>query len=203
MKISEDQISQRIDEIIRLIEPIEGWLWEQGVGNLYSYALQAPISTIVELGAWKGRSTSCLAYAVKDRNEGRVYAIDTWGGSAEHRSILQGYQANQLYGEFIANMTKLKLLPHIEPIRMDSVEASRQWPLSRKIGLLYIDASHDYVSVKQDFEHWSPHVVSGGYIIFDDVPGWEGPTRLVNEISKWWYKLLDNKGNQAIFQKRG
>ncbi|MGN2275083.1 class I SAM-dependent methyltransferase [Priestia megaterium] len=200
MNISEDQILIRINEIKQLIKPVEGWLRDQGVENLYRYALKAPVSNIVELGSWKGRSTSCLAYAIKDRNEGHVYAVDTWKGSSEHKKILQGYVEDQLYNEFIENMTKLNLLDYIKPIKMDSVEASRKWPLSLQIGLLYIDASHDYLSVKRDFEFWSPFVTTGGYIIFDDVPSWPGPTKLVNELSKW-YKRIDIKGNHAIFKK--
>jgi predicted O-methyltransferase YrrM len=200
MNISEDQILIRINEIKRLIKPVQGWLSGQGVENLYRYALKAPVSNVVELGSWKGRSTSCLAYAIKDRNEGRVYAVDTWKGSSEHKKILQSYAEDQLYNEFIKNMTKLNLLDYIEPIKMDSVKASRKWPLSRKIGLLYIDASHNYFSVKQDFELWSPFVTTGGYIIFDDVPSWPGPTKLVNELPKG-YKQIDIKGNHAIYKK--
>ncbi|MED4298256.1 class I SAM-dependent methyltransferase [Priestia megaterium] len=200
MNISENEILIRINEIKQLIKPVQGWLRDQGVENLYRYALRAPNSNIVEIGSWKGRSTACLACAIKDRNEGRVYAIDTWKGSLEHQKTLQGYPEDQLYNEFIGNMKKLNLLDYIQPIKMDSIEASRQWPSSLKIGLLYIDASHDYLSVKRDFEFWSPFVTTGGYIIFDDVPSWPGPTKLVNELPKW-YKKIDTKGNHAIFIK--
>ena len=200
MNIPEDEILIRINEIKSLIEPVEGWLGDQGVENLYRYTLKAPVSNVVELGSWKGRSTSCLAFAIKDRNEGRVYAVDTWKGSSEHQQALQSYADDQLYNEFIKNITNLNLLDYIEPVKMDSIEASRKWPLNLKIGLLYIDASHEYLSVKQDFEFWSPLVATGGYIIFDDVPSWDGPTKLVNELPKW-YKQIDEKGNHAIFEK--
>lgn len=200
MNISEHQILKRINEIKQLIQPVDGWLDGKGVENLYRYTLKAPVSNVVELGSWKGRSTSCLAFAIQDRNEGRVYAVDTWRGSSEHQNILKSYVEDQLYNEFIKNMKQLNLLDYIEPIKMDSIEASRKWPLALKIGLLYIDASHDYLSVKRDFEFWSPFVTTGGYIIFDDVPSWSGPTQLINEIPKW-YKQIDIRGNHAIFEK--
>jgi hypothetical protein len=48
--------------------------------------------------------------------------------------------------------------------------------------LLYIDADHIYESVREDFYNWAPHVAEGGYIVFDDVPSWPGPTQLVAEL---------------------
>ncbi|RAV23369.1 class I SAM-dependent methyltransferase [Paenibacillus contaminans] len=201
MNLTEDQIVFRLNEIKQLITPIDGWLSDEGVENLYRYTLLAPVSNVVEIGSWKGRSTSCLASAIKDRNGGRVYAVDKWKITPELQSYLKGYYAeDQLYDEFIDNMTKLNFIDYIEPIRQDSIEASRRWPLTRKIGLLYIDAAHDYLSVKQDFEFWSPFVASGGFIIFDDVPSWPGPTTLIGELPKW-YKQIDIRGSHAIFQK--
>lgn len=200
MNVSEDHIVMRIKEIVQNIAQVEGWLSNEGVDNLYRHAIKAPSSNIVEIGSWKGRSTACLAYAIQDLNEGCVYAVDTWKGSAEHQMMLQGYSEDQLYNEFIDNMTKLNLLQYIKPIKMESVAASFHWPKSLEIGLLYIDASHDYWSVKQDFDHWSPFVASGGYIILDDVPSWEGPTLFSHDISGH-YNLLAIRGNHAIFQK--
>ena len=40
--------------------------------------------------------------------------------------------------------------------------------------------------MRADFEHWSPFVVPGGYIVFDDVPSFPGPTRLVTELPRWY-----------------
>ncbi|AST93894.1 MULTISPECIES: class I SAM-dependent methyltransferase [Sutcliffiella] len=196
----QDSKNQRIDEVKSAVSTVEGWLKKEGIKNLYTYALEAPTSTIVEIGSWKGKSTSCLAFAVKDRGEGRVYAIDTWKGSSEHQKVLKHYEEDQLYQEFLENMSKLNLLDVIQPIKMDSVEASRIWPIQKKIGLLYIDGSHEYELVKRDFEFWSPFVAEGGYIIFDDVPSWSGPTQLVNELPDW-YKFIDIRGNHGIYQK--
>jgi hypothetical protein len=64
-------------------------------------------------------------------------------------------------------------------------DAARDWPTQVEIGLLFIDASHDYVSVGRDYEFWSPFVAVNGFVTFDDVPGWPGPTRLVGELPGW------------------
>lgn len=200
--MTDSQVSKRLDEIRAIIHTVDGWLYDGGIGNLYTFALEAPTPTIVEIGSWKGKSTSCLALAAKDRGDGKVYAIDTWKGSSEHQETLKDYTEDQLYMEFLDNMSRLHLLDVIQPIRMDSIQASRVWPVKQKIGLLYIDGSHEYELVKRDFEFWSPFVAEGGYIIFDDIPSWPGPTRLVDELPKW-YKHIDRRGNHGIFQKQG
>ncbi|TVY11436.1 class I SAM-dependent methyltransferase [Paenibacillus cremeus] len=201
MTLSENEISTRIAQIRPAVGSIHGWLNDDGVENLYRYALKAPVPNIVEVGSWRGKSTVCLASAIKDRGEGRVYAVDTWKGSEEHQGMLQHFKEGQLYNEFIENMRGLNLLDYIEPIPMDSMEASRRWPISRSIGMIYIDAAHDYLSVRRDFEFWSPFVASGGYMIFDDVPSWPGPTLLAEQLPGW-YKKVVIRGNHAIFQKQ-
>ena len=97
----ENEIPERIEQIMKSISQIHGWLFQQGADNLYRLALKAPVANIVEIGSWKGKSASCLAYAIKDRGEGRVYAVDTWKGSPEHHEVLAEYKESQLYNEFI------------------------------------------------------------------------------------------------------
>jgi predicted O-methyltransferase YrrM len=68
---------------------------------------RAPTPIIVEFGSWKGRSTIWLASGVKDRGEGRVYAVDTWEGSPgeeAHRDLLKGFGPDQLYEEFLQHL---------------------------------------------------------------------------------------------------
>ncbi len=54
------------------------------------------------------------------------------------------------------------------------------WP-SNNIGLLFIDALHDYESVRKDFELWFPRMCAGGFVAFHDVDQ-PGPNRLVGEL---------------------
>jgi predicted O-methyltransferase YrrM len=198
------QLVARILEIKKLADPIEGWLHEQAGANLYQFArFRAPTPIIVELGSWKGRSTIWLASGVKDRGEGRVYAVDTWKGTPgeeAHRDLLKGYGPDQLYEEFLQHLKAAGLLDYVEPIRKNTVEASGAWPVTEKIGLLFIDAGHDYHDVRQDFEFWAPFVAPKGLIVFDDVPSWPGPTRLVSELPRWYVQVAISP-NQWIVQK--
>ncbi|MBD1373995.1 class I SAM-dependent methyltransferase [Hazenella sp. IB182357] len=183
--VTDSQIKVQLDKITPLVNQIEGWL--SNIEHLYKLVHMTDVPNIVEIGSFKGKSASCFAFAVKNRGSGRVYAVDHW-------ETLANYEA------FIQNLTQLDLMPYVEPIKMYSVVAAQQWPVTRRIGLLYIDASHYYHSVREDFEYWSPYVEPGGYIVFDDVPSDEGPTRLTQELPKW-YKKIDMGGNQVTFQK--
>lgn len=115
--------------------------------------------------------------------------MDTWSGTTTepgHAELLTGYGPDQLYQEFLGNMQRLGLQDTVVPIRSNTLSAARQWQHGTSISLLYIDASHEYANVRADFEHWSPNVVDGGVIVFDDVPSWPGPTRLVTELPSWY-----------------
>jgi predicted O-methyltransferase YrrM len=199
-----DQMLARLREIGPRIEPIQGWLDPNAGGVMYQIAChQAPTPNVVELGSWKGRSTAWLAWALADRGEGKVVAIDTWQGTATeamHAELLRGYGPDQLYEEFLLNMGQLGLRDHVEPWRMTTLEAARRWDRGASIGVLHVDASHEYADVRADFEHWAPYVAEGGFIVFDDVPGWMGPTRLVSELPRW-YQYFVSPPNQWWVRK--
>lgn len=101
----------RINEILNISRNIQGWCNPVGGVLLYVIGLlYAPNNTFVELGSWKGTSTVWLANALKDRQDehGRLYAVDTWEGTpAEevHKELLKNYRQDQLYNEFIENMS--------------------------------------------------------------------------------------------------
>jgi predicted O-methyltransferase YrrM len=198
------QIVQRLREISPRIESIQGWMDINAGGAMYHCVRDyIPIPLVVELGSWKGKSTAWIAQALVDRGGGKVVAVDTWAGTAAeggHFKLLEGYGPDQLYEEFLANMVRLGLRDTVEPWRMSTVEAAGKWPHGQRIGLLYIDASHEYRDVRADFELWSPHVETGGFIVFDDVPTWKGPTQLVTELPRW-YRFFGAPTNQYYVQK--
>lgn len=179
----EENLNQRILQIDRLVSPIDGWLTTKEGSSLYKLArFDAPNSTIVEVGSFKGRSTSWLSFAINDRGGGKVYAVDHWKDWGEISGV-------ELFQTFINNLNSLNLLSFVQPIQSDTIDAANNWPLHNEIGLLFIDAVHDYHSVRRDFEFWSPKVIEGGYIAFHDVDTWTGPTKLVQELPRWIKKI--------------
>ena len=203
-ELEREAIRTRLRDLGPGIEGIQGWLDPNSGGVLYQLACKvAPTPNVVELGSWKGRSTAWLASGLRDRGAGQVLAVDTWAGTSNepgHARLLAGYAADQLFEEFGANMRRLDLQAQVVAWRMTTLEAARRWDRGVSIGLLHIDAAHDYDSVRADFEHWSPHVVAGGLVVFDDVPTWPGPTRLVSELPRW-FRFFGASPNQWIVVK--
>ncbi|UYZ12479.1 class I SAM-dependent methyltransferase [Brevibacillus sp. WF146] len=198
----------RLLEIQAKVAPIQGWVSDQAGMVLYQLTrFYAPTGTVVELGSWKGRSTVWLAHAVKDRGAGRVFAVDTWkgtqnGGPDEQtcQAYLKGYQENQLFEEFLQNLANAGVAECVQPLKGDTSAASWHFPRKHPIGLLFIDADHNYEAVKRDFSSWSPMVPAGGYVVFDDVPSWPGPTRLASELPAS-YRRIYMGWNICVFQK--
>jgi hypothetical protein len=48
--------------------------------------------------------------------------------------------------------------------------------------MVFIDAMHDYQSVKDDITYWLPHVRYGGIIVFHDYGGFPGVTQAFHEF---------------------
>ena len=195
----------RLKDIGPAIQSIQGWLDPNAGGVLYQIArLQSPTAVVVELGSWKGRSTGWLATGIKDRGVGRVFAVDTWRGTETeelHKRMLAGYAPDELFREFRANMQQLGVADIVEPMQMTTLEAAAAWPHGACIGVLHIDASHEYEDVKADFEAWERYVSPGGFIVFDDVPSWPGPTRFVQELPPS-YEFFTASPNQHWVRKR-
>lgn len=166
----------------------------------------APTGAVVELGAWKGRSTLWLGSAVRDRGDGPMHSIDTWQGTtgeAVHRRLLRRYDADGLYREFVGNIEKAELGPYVRPWRMTTQQAAAKWEPTESIGLLFIDADHSYEAVKADFDAWSPFVAPGGFIVFDDVPSWPGPTRMVSRLPEGYDWVLSPPSHWVVCKGDG
>lgn len=202
---SDPQLQARLAGIRHKVSSVQGWVGDEAGMNLYRLArFHAPSGIIVELGSWRGRSTIWLAHAVQDRGEGKVYAVDTWEGTGNGGAclpLLQSYGDNQLFEEFRNNMNKAGIASYVEPIVGNTGEVLQHLTWEKPIGLLFIDADHEYESVRQDFELWSPYVMEGGFIVFDDVPAWPGPTRLVKELPPR-YRFKYAGWNNYVVQKR-
>ena len=84
---------------------VEGWLTEAEAAYLASVASRS--LTAIEVGAWMGRSTCAIAANIHSR----VWAVDTWGGSAEHAPMLAGKPNGWLYERFLANTKGLPAIP--------------------------------------------------------------------------------------------
>ena len=120
---------------------------------------------IVEVGSWKGKSTSVLG-GIARSYEGRVYAIDHWRGNVDTWSydIAEDYDVLSIFRN---NIRLLGLDGVVLPMIMSSVEASQIFP-DESLDLVFLDADHRYKYIKQDILSWLPKVKHGGVMCGHD-----------------------------------
>jgi predicted O-methyltransferase YrrM len=175
---------------------IDGFSSEIEQGELLKTVLpiiKNDIIKIAEIGVYKGRATSMWNVMLINENINyEYYAIDHFLGSLEHDNTVDYY-----------SITKENLKPIIDKINLiknDSVSESLNYS-DGYFDLIYIDASHEYESVKEDINVWLPKLKKGGVICGDDyINGWPGVVIAVNEIfgenninivggQQWWIKI--------------
>lgn len=146
--------------------------------------------TIVEVGAFMGKSSICLASLIQQQGlQVSLYVVDTWEGSREHKTRGSEFylpeledDPDYLYRSFLKNIQDCGVAECILPIRASSVEAAKLFA-PHSLDIVFLDAAHDYVNLKQDILAWSPKLVSGGILGGDDYhPIWPGVMQACDEL---------------------
>lgn len=150
---------------------VGGWLTEAEGLFLYTSARKIKIgNSIVEIGSWKGRSTTCLGSGSRDGNRAKVFAIDPHIGSSEHQKM---FGKVDTFEEFQHNINKAGIAELVEPIRDTSENAAKNF--TQPIEFVFIDGAHEYLLVRLDFKLWFPKVMNGGILAFHDSWHFIGP----------------------------
>lgn len=142
---------------------IQGWTHCE---NLYKVMVRdaEPNSHFVEVGCWKGRSAALMGSLISNSYKSiRFDCVDHWLGSPGLRP--DDPDLPKLYEVFLQNIEPWK--QWINPIRLPSIEASLRYP-SHSLDFVYLDAGHDYESVKADLKAWRPKLKYGGILAGDD-----------------------------------
>ena len=152
--------------------------WSSGDGMMppeellamYRFAATWPVrGATVELGAWVGLTTSYLATASAVRDDGVVYAVDTFEGTKEGRTCYPSVArfGGRTFAAFEDQIHRAGVSHRVTPLIGLSCEMAERYT-GGPIRMLLIDADHSYDGVRSDFERWSPHVALGGLIVFHD-----------------------------------
>jgi predicted O-methyltransferase YrrM len=137
---------------------------------LYTLARRsAHLGNVVEIGAYKGRSTWYLAQGLKaERSPYKVVSIDP------HVDPRQ-------YEAYCSTVARYGLTAWVESRVAFSHEVAQSF--SGPVGMVWIDGDHSYRATKEDFDDWFPRLAVGGwYAMHDTVNSWLGPTRLAREL---------------------
>lgn len=140
---------------------IQGWF---DFSSLYDEMVQKAEnnSHFVEIGAWKGKSSSYMAVEIANSNKNiRFDCVDTWLGGEEVYEKDPDIINGSLYETFIQNMKLVE--QYYKPIRMTSYDASKLYD-DESLDFVFIDGAHDYNNVRLDVLSWLPKVKKGKFI---------------------------------------
>ena len=145
---------------------IEGWFSEDE-GRWYArFARALRGGVFVEVGSWKGRSTSFIG-RICNANGTRLVCVDHWSGS---RDVLAPRYASALAVEdveatFRANMSALGIV--VEVLAEPSTVAAARFDAA-SVDRVFLDGSHDGASVAEDLRAWSARLRSDGILAGHD-----------------------------------
>ncbi len=118
----------------------------------------------LEIGSWKGCSTSVMASVLEKHNGGGVvYCIDTWKGSSTGSEVFEEASNTDVFSIWRNNMKLVGLDEITKPLIMTSQEAAQILD-DESFDLVFIDADHAYSSIISDIKLYLPKVKPGGII---------------------------------------
>lgn len=158
-------------------ENIKGWF---DFPSIYDNAIEKATnkSILVEVGVAYGKSINYLASKAKEAGKSpQIFAVDLFKGTIGERS---GTYSKDMFSAFVQNVHACGNNELIRTLVMDSAEAAGEFK-DASCDLVFIDAAHDYESVKRDLLAWLPKVKKGGIFAGHDIDA-RGVHRAVSEV---------------------
>ena len=169
-------LETHLDDMAALSQSLSGCLSVREVRFLALAAATIPpsLGDLLEIGSFKGKSTTVLAKSVALAGGDRVVAVDplTLPASTDP-SINAGESLPDIFWETLeANDVR----DMVEFHQLRSEELATNW--NRPLRFLWIDGDHTYTGAKTDFDNFAQHLRPGSVVAFHDVlhPA-EGPIR--------------------------
>ncbi len=162
------------EEVWKEARPIAGWLSTGEAAWLYHNALVTPQnSSIVEIGAYNGKSTTVLAGSGR-----QIVTVDPLvPGHDEENGVTIVPEDYMILAGNVAKHGNVVWLPdylHRIPLSM----------FPKNISMVFIDANHVYPHPKEDFEYLKPILADGTSIAFHDYNNFGGVFRSCTELEE-------------------
>lgn len=136
-------------------------------------------SHFVEVGTWKGMSAAYMAVEIINSGKNIKFdCVDNWEYTPLQTELDESMFVN-LYETFLQNIEPVKHI--IKPVRELSWDGAKYYE-DKSLDFIFIDAAHDYESVKKDINAWYPKLKDTGIIAGHDYTWCEDVRRAVNEF---------------------
>lgn len=166
---------------------IQGWFDYQDLYTQMVEKLQ-PNDIAVEVGTWMGKSAAFfVSELIRQEKNVRFYCVDLWCGKQDdaHMESIIEQNGGSILQVFEDNMEKCGYQGKYNKIVGDSALSARKFA-DKSISFCFIDANHNYESVKRDIQAWLPKLKPNSYIGGHDADR-PSVTKAVQEClgSKW------------------
>ena len=165
-------------------ENIKGWF---DFERVYQFAVRGLSGRFLEVGSYRGKSSAYMAVEIVNSGKKIEFTCcDTFRN--EDCPTLQDMPGDNLPA-FESHMNQF---PFVQVVRSKSTEFAEVIP-DGYFDFIFIDASHDYESVKADIEAWLPKLRPGGIIGGHDYSDyWPGVKQAVAETFHADFTVIDN-----------
>lgn len=174
------QLEKHLDAMVALADNLGGCLSPREVRFLALCAatLPAGLGEVLEIGSFKGKSTTILAKSVALNEGGRIVAVDPLTLPASTDPLLAPGESLPDIFEKTLQDNAVRDLVEFHQVRSEKL--AEAW--TRPLRFLWIDGDHTYSGTQRDFENFSNHLRRGAVVAFHDVLHLaEGPIRLFCE----------------------
>ncbi|RMH28125.1 MAG: class I SAM-dependent methyltransferase [Planctomycetota bacterium] len=183
------------------VDRAEGWLSLDEARLLHTLAGEVAEGCIVEVGAYRGRSTIALSAGAPEGIP--VYSIDPHAEMWVNGKL--AYAGPDDRAAFYRAMLDSGATRNVHLLNSTSERLTPGWDIP--VGLLWIDGDHSYEGVARDWACWRPHLMPGCTVVFDDAhdPA-VGPHRLISELlaaGEIVHRRNVGKVRSVVFQPAG
>ena len=130
-----------------------------------------------EIGVKEGRF---ISYLLQQYPNLIMYAVDPWEDQPNGAETYEGWDWGDIYTQY-----REKIAPYQNRVLelQHYSEQAAQHVEDFSLDFVFIDAQHDYDSVKRDIELWTPKLKPGGLLSGHDYqPKFQGVIQAVHEI---------------------
>jgi hypothetical protein len=154
-------------------------LWVPLFADIVKKQIDIPITFIVEVGSFMGKSSTNIVKSMLSMNKESKFillCIDTWLGGLEHwerdkmrRLMGFAYGRPIVYEKFMANIIGNKLMDYVIPYSTTSILGAR-FLLEKKLfpQIIYLDSAHLQGETYVELELYWSLLQTGGLLIGDD-----------------------------------
>jgi len=130
---------------------------------------------IVELGAFKGRTTGWLAMGAQNGPGARVWSVDPWEDGEELPADYQAtartipdYRLSETRDAYEKHLDETGVRPFVTTVQATAKDAAKTYD-GPPVALLWHDAIHTREAVAADLRAWLPHMADNAVVVLHDI----------------------------------